>query len=298
MENKVITVVITTYGRDRDMLERCVNSVLNQSFKDFELIVVDDNPPEKQAELKLDEYLGSLGDERVRYIPHEKNMGACAARNTGIAASKGEYVSFLDDDDEYLSDKLKVQYEALKDSDAGMVISDYAVKNDKSGEVVHVRLPYDQKNLRWLLICKNKVATPNPLIRRECFEACGPFDENMPSAQDVEMWMRVTEQYKTVILHKEVYIQHVHGGERITTANRRNKLIGNERLIEKNLEFLKKNKRAYSRLMFTQERRCLQLKDYKGAGKRYLKGVSLFPLHIFRYTAKSIFWLVKYNLRG
>ncbi len=115
MDNKPeVSVVITTYKRP-GKLGRAIKSVLDQTLKDWELIVVDDNnadtPFRQETESFMEPY---LADSRIRYIKHEKNAGAPAARNTGIKAAVGTYIALLDDDDEFESTKLEKQLALFK----------------------------------------------------------------------------------------------------------------------------------------------------------------------------------------
>lgn len=98
-----VSIVIPTYNRAR-FLGRLVRSVLNQTYKNFEVIVADDASTDDTAEI-----IKTFKDDRIRYIRHESNAGAAAARNTGIKASRGEYVAFQDSDDEWLPEKLEKQ---------------------------------------------------------------------------------------------------------------------------------------------------------------------------------------------
>ena len=91
-----VSVIISTFNRS-NLVRRAVESVLAQTWRDFELVVVDDHSPVPAAEA-----LRGIDDERLRLIRHEKNSGGPAARNTGITQSRGEFVALLDDDDEFL----------------------------------------------------------------------------------------------------------------------------------------------------------------------------------------------------
>ncbi|MBQ7745857.1 MAG: glycosyltransferase family 2 protein, partial [Spirochaetia bacterium] len=118
MDNKPeVSVVITTYKRP-EKLGRAIKSVLDQSLKDWELIIVDDNSVDSPFRAETEAFMaGYLGDSRIRYIKHEKNSGAPAARNTGIKAAVGTYIALLDDDDEFESTKLEKQLALFKSSD-------------------------------------------------------------------------------------------------------------------------------------------------------------------------------------
>ena len=115
MENKPeVSVVITTYKRP-GKLGRAIKSVLDQSLEDWELIIVDDNNGDSPFRAETEAFMATyLGDSRIRYIKHEKNSGAPAARNTGIKAAVGTYIALLDDDDEFESTKLEKQLTLLK----------------------------------------------------------------------------------------------------------------------------------------------------------------------------------------
>ena len=102
-----ISVIIPTYNRV-NLLNRAINSVLRQTFSDFEVIVVDDSSEDDTKAV-----VETLKDPRIRYICHDENRGAAAARNTGIRVSRGEHIAFLDSDDEWLSKKLELQIDAL-----------------------------------------------------------------------------------------------------------------------------------------------------------------------------------------
>src|SRR3989344_1865760 len=98
-----VSVVLPTYNRAHT-LERAVRSVLNQTHKDFELIVVDDGSTDNTRDIVV-----SFADGRIRYIKHESNKGVAEARNTGIGASRASLIAFQDSDDEWLPHKLALQ---------------------------------------------------------------------------------------------------------------------------------------------------------------------------------------------
>ncbi len=113
--NKLVSVVIPTYKRS-SMLIRTIESVLNQSYDNIEIIVVDDNNDDnyrKDTENKLIKY---ISNPKIKYIKHERNLGGCEARNTGLKEAKGEYICFLDDDDIIYKDKIEKQVEFLENN--------------------------------------------------------------------------------------------------------------------------------------------------------------------------------------
>src|SRR3989442_437688 len=98
-----VSVIIPTYNR-AEFLGLALTSVLNQTFQDFEILIIDDNSQDSTQEV-----VTNFGDERIKYIRHDVNKRVAAARNTGVANSNGEYIAFLDDDDEWFPDKLQIQ---------------------------------------------------------------------------------------------------------------------------------------------------------------------------------------------
>ena len=135
-EFPLVSVIIPTRNRV-EMLCRAVNSVLSQTFDNLECIVVDD-----ESHDNTEKVINSFEDDRLKYFRHEKNKGASAARNTGIRQSQGEFIAFLDDDDEWLDEKLEKQVNLLENlpSKYGMVYCwmDYY---DNIGTIIHNHHP-------------------------------------------------------------------------------------------------------------------------------------------------------------
>src|SRR5699024_744473 len=126
----LVSVIIPTFKRKKEIVRRAVKSVMAQTYQNIEIIIVDDSPEEFQGSIKIKEYLDSLKDERVKYIKHSENKGANAARNTGIRNSKGNFLAFLDDDDEWLPMKIEKQIQQFKCDQIGMVYCPYLIVNE------------------------------------------------------------------------------------------------------------------------------------------------------------------------
>ena len=115
-DSSLVSVIIPTYKRT-DALKAALESILKQTYENLEIIVVDDNgvdsKEQKAVEVIIEQY---KENPKIRYVKNEKNMGGAAARNVGIEASKGEYIAFLDDDDEYYPEKIEKQLQVFLDS--------------------------------------------------------------------------------------------------------------------------------------------------------------------------------------
>lgn len=125
----MVSVVIATYKRDKS-LANALNSLVEQTYKDFEVVVVDDNANVEWNE-KVNAIVESFSSRlRINYIQNEKNQGSARTRNIGIDASKGEYITFLDDDDLYLPNKIEVQVEQMIKANADYSLMNLALYND------------------------------------------------------------------------------------------------------------------------------------------------------------------------
>ena len=109
----MITVITPTYKRHQ-YLKNAIDSVLAQTYTDFEQIVVDDNPADSEERRLTEAVMKTITDPRLKYVQNEKNLGGAGSRNVAIEMAKGEYIAFLDDDDMYLPDRLRVQVEAME----------------------------------------------------------------------------------------------------------------------------------------------------------------------------------------
>lgn len=182
----MISVIIPTY-KQRGLLKNSIETVLNQTYQDFEIIVVDDNNPDsaerKSTEAIMEEY---RFNEKIMYLQHEVNKNGSAARNTGFRASKGEYVAFLDDDDYWDKDKLEKQVNYLKahqefDS-VYTFIKVNGIENPNKEMVGNIVVPY--------LMNEVSLQTSCLLFTRKAVEAINGFDESFRRHQDYEFLIK------------------------------------------------------------------------------------------------------------
>lgn len=244
----MISVIITTYKREPSIISRALNSVLAQTYRDIEIIVVDDSPVDYPSRKKVETTVKDcqkVNDIEISYIQHERNRGACAARNTGINYAKGEYIAFLDDDDEWLPEKLERQIQVMHSSDAALVYCGRICKNDVSGRSVVENTKYYKGNVFTLLLYSNFIgSTSFPLLKADCLKQVGGFDEKMQSAQDYDVWLRIAENNQIDYVAEPLVIYHEHDGEQIT-SNPQKKISGLERLNEKYKNYLEADKQLW-----------------------------------------------------
>lgn len=187
-----VSAIILTHNRSH-LLPQAIKSVLSQTFGDFELIVVDDASEDKTAEV-----VQSFRDPRVRYLCNPTNMGEGRSRNVGLRAARGDYIGFLDDDDEWLPRKLERQL-ALFDTgseETGAVYTGTIDVDMQTGQVLRRSVPSARGPIFDELIKKNFLSTSSVLTARRCFETVGEFDLTIPAGLDFDMWLRIAHVFQ------------------------------------------------------------------------------------------------------
>jgi glycosyltransferase involved in cell wall biosynthesis len=179
-----VSVVVPAYN-SADYTVETVQSVLGQTYGDFELIVVDDGSTDHTREAMQD-----FGD-RIRYL-YKENGGACSARNLGIAESQGEYVACLDCDDLWLPEKLERSVAALDaHPDWALVFTPCLLIDDKGKTIGLSNYRPDLGNAFLELLKRNYIVAPTVVMRRAHMEEVGPFDESMFIPADWDLWLRL-----------------------------------------------------------------------------------------------------------
>lgn len=215
-----VSCVLTTYNRCK-LLKRAIKSVFDQSFKDWELIIVDDHSKDRTRFIvnnllkKNPEHIS-----RVKYIRLKENHGSDSyPKNFGIKNATGKYVAFLDDDDAYKVDALKVLYNYITQSGADFVYGDY-IFHDKGVNRVSKKinkvgwsLDFNAKVLQKM----NYIAMPVTMMKKECLLEVGGFDENIPKFKDWNLWIRLAKRgYK--FLHIAIPITDVYVQEKSVSS--------------------------------------------------------------------------------
>lgn len=245
----MVSAIITTYKREPPMVLRALDSVLLQTYREMEVIVVDDSPSDYPKRNEVREAVlarqKKSPEVSIRYIAHDRNMGACIARNTGLQAAQGEYIAYLDDDDEWFPEKIEKQVEVIEQSNAALVYCGYMKKNDKTGEIWEKKTEYLRGNAFKKLLFSNFIgSTSFPLISKQCLNNVGGFDPFMQSAQDYDVWLRLSELYAIDYVHEPLVIYHEHEGETIT-GNPEKKIKGFERINQKFTQYLNADRKLW-----------------------------------------------------
>ncbi len=198
----LVSVIIPTHNRAH-WLPLAIQSALYQTHEAMEVIVVDDGSTDVTPEV-----VRAFGD-RITYI-RQDNAGVSRARNRGFAASRGDFVCFLDDDDIYLPGKISAQLDALhKRRTAPLANCRYFIMSEGGALLHHTGLPPERDSLEQLLL-SNFVWMSGPLIRRGVFEQCGGFDERLSIAADLDIWLRITQLGDLITVQQPLGAYRIH----------------------------------------------------------------------------------------
>jgi glycosyltransferase involved in cell wall biosynthesis len=213
-------------------ISETLDSVLAQTFDDFEVIVVDDGSTDETPEIV------SRYQDSVRYL-RKGNGGSASARNAGIRAAQSAYIAFVDADDLWMPQKLELQMDLLsKDTDLAWVYSDALVVEEKSNNVLyrvgkHVSL-HAGDILRPLLL-HDFISSPTPIIRREVFDVVGYFDESLLRSEDWDMWLRIAAEFRASFVDQPLAKYRRHSLSKTETIDLEYTLRSRLQIVEKAL---------------------------------------------------------------
>lgn len=235
-----VSVIIPTHNRC-DMLRNAIQSVLDQTYRDLEIVVIDDASNDKTGEI-----VENFNDERIRYIRHTENKGGSASRNTGISCARGRYIGFLDDDDEWLPTKLELQINRFqKRPHVDVVVCGYFVRDTGNDRVIDSVSPKNSGNIYGDLLWDNTIAIPTVLIKRDILGDSYRFDPELPRLQDWDMWLRLAKTSIFDCIEEPLVIVNIHDNNRISTDSTA-LLVARMRILEKYWDDIKSNKAILS----------------------------------------------------
>lgn len=215
MEKGLVSVVIPTYGR-ADMLDRAINSVLKQTYENIEIIIVNDNDITSPQYCETLEVLSKYNlNTKVKIISDGKNVGGSLARNKGITAGKGEYVTFLDDDDYYYPDKIKKQLEFLVAHDVDVCVCNMDIL--KNGKIIKDNRSVAIANTLAEFIVYGNCYTPMIFLKKNVLLNVDMFTDT-PKFQDHILMLKILEKnFKVKNLNEFLFVHNDHLGARITS---------------------------------------------------------------------------------
>lgn len=201
----IITVLISVYNGEKYLCE-AIDSILNQTFKDFEFLIINDVSTDNSKKIIL-----SYDDKRIRYFENKKNLGLTKSLNNGLKIAKGEYIARQDADDVSAPERLEKQLRFLDSySDYAVVGSFTKIIDEKSKVIYRLKRPIYFPEIKRALMIDNCITHGSVMIRKKCLLEIGFYDEDMNRSQDYELWLRLSEQYKLANLPKYLYSWRQH----------------------------------------------------------------------------------------
>lgn len=270
MQHKV-SVIIPTHRRELRLVKRAVESVANQTYDDVEIVVVDDSPADYAERESIASYMSTVqSDGGVQYIQNKEPMGGSLSRNVGITAAKGEYITFLDDDDEYLPKKVENQVSFMLENGCDMSFCNMIMYNE-AGKVVDYRdhpgiKDFKNNTLLRYHLTKNLSGTPTFMFKTEKLREIGGFPD-AKMGQDFYMMLKAIESGLEIRYVETCDIKvykHSSGG----ISQGRNKIDGENALYE--------FKKQYFNRLSKQEIRFVKFRHYAVMVVAYLRNRNVF----------------------
>ncbi|PAW30075.1 hypothetical protein BKC07_04410 [Peribacillus simplex] len=231
-----VSIIIPTYKRNKSFLTRALDSVLNQSYKNIEIVIVDDNASNELIEFRreVDGLIKTYQDPRVKYIQNKNNLGGSLSRNAGIEGSTGNYITFLDDDDMYLPDKVKNQLGFMISGNYDMSFTNLRLCNSK-GKTIDYReynsiTSFTNEFLLKYHMMRHITGTPTFMYKKEAIEEIGGFSDAKMGQEFFLMTKTIQNDLSIGYLKQADVIAFVHEGERI--SNGANKFEGEKALYK------------------------------------------------------------------
>ena len=300
MKNPKVTVLMSVYNGEK-YLQEAIDSILGQTFKDFEFLIINDGSTDKTGEI-----LKSYNDPRIKIINNEKNIGLTKSLNIGLRIAKGEYIARQDADDISMPERLEKEVEFLEQNrNIGVVGTDYLIINEK-GKIVHiVKCLNCSRELKEKLLEGNQFGHGSVMLRKECIDKVGIYREEFKFAQDYDFCLRIAEVYDVANISEPLYkwridsksisvakkaLQDKYALLAIELAKERKK-IGKDKFQSLNKEEIDKyldelisdvriqDKRKIAEGYCFWSRILFGGKDYKGAFKLLFKSFISYPLN-------------------
>lgn len=266
-QSPLVSVIIPVYNR-AELLLRTLRSLINQTYRNLEIIVIDDGSSQE-----IKSIVDNFSDKRIKYLRYNVNRGTAEARNTGIRMSKGEFVEFLDSDDEYLPEKTEKQVEMFLNRDSednvGAVYCGMWMQREDSNTQRKYRLNYPK-------FCKWGLLLQQIMVKKDIIEKSGGFDILFPQADDTDIIFRLSRICRFAGNAEPLVILHKTAGS--LSRNRKSCYTGIDLFLEKHSDNLSVKERSHW-LYLSGKNSFYSGKCIKGY-KAFIKSFFINPLNI------------------
>lgn len=285
----LISIITPTYNREA-FLPAAIESVLAQSYKEFELIIVDDGSTDNSREL-INAYADK--DPRVKYL-YQENQRQSVARNYALSIAKGDFICFLDSDNYWPHDKLEKSLKAFEQHpEADIVYGDCITIDEQGNELHRNNMRRYSGNIAALLLKDNFVSMNTTMTRRRCFNEMGGMSGKRRVADDYDLWLKFSARYRFQYIPE--FLAYYRVMENQISSNKKLRFETNEKII---LDFLaafpdavsEYEKKAGLTAFYTRKARHYAASDKKEAYKaiRIALGINPFSLGVWRSFAKIV----------
>lgn len=238
-DKMLVSVVIPTYKRTVEYVSKAVESVINQTYQNVEIIVIDDSTSAYEKQKETEDYFASLNMSNVIYLQNEENLGGSLTRNRGIETAHGDYITFLDDDDEYLPEKIEKQLNFMLEKGCDMAFTDLAIYTP-DGTMVDYReysgiKSFDNDYLLRYHLTRHMTGTPTFMFKAEKLREIGGFDV-VKVGQEFHLMLKAILGNLKIDYMPECYVKayrHPDGG----ISGGANKIKGEKALFEFKKQF-------------------------------------------------------------
>jgi len=205
-----ISIIICSYNRAQ-YIEKAIRSILDQTFTNFEIIVIDDASEDNTENIVRDL---TQKDQRIKYFKNENNLGISKSRNKGVSLAQGEYIAMLDSDDYWIdNNKLLKQVDILEeDKNIGLIGSDVLCVDQNGKELKKHYYKSRDSDIRKKILCKNQFAQSSVVFRKKIFNEVGKYNESLDVCEDLDLWLKIGKKNKFQNLNKITTAYMVHQG--------------------------------------------------------------------------------------
>ncbi|MDT8447466.1 MAG: glycosyltransferase [bacterium] len=291
----LVSVIMPAYKAEA-YIKEAISSVISQTYRDWELLVIDDGSPDRSGELAA-----SFGDPRIQVIAQE-NAGVSVARNRGLEQAQGDWIAFLDADDIWLPEKLELQLAAAQRADQPSIVYSDFVAFDEAGNEQrpkYLRLFPPEKQQGWVLetmLQHNFMGLLTVMLPREALKKVGVFSTSLGQGEDWDLWIRLAEFYPFVYVPKSLarYREHAGGLSKDYEPNERalTQVYQTHLLAKGNTEQKRFGMWLFYRHMahgFARQGKATMAQD------RWRKAVALRPWALQSWTSWVYLWLQRFR---
>lgn len=275
MENNIkVSIIVPSYKRHSDLVGRAIKSLLGQTYPNIEIILVCDNAKEelKPFREELMQLVKSFNDHRIILIQNAENLGGAGSRNAGFSYASGEYITFLDDDDRYLENKIENQLMFILDNRLDMCFTNLIIKNERE-EVIDTReykniKSFDNELLLKYHLVRQITGTPTFMLKKELFDSINGF-EVVPMGQEYYLMFKIIES-KAKIGYNDTsdVIAYRYDIEAISTGP--GKITGQKKLFN--------FKKKYFKILSFKEKRYIRCRHYAVMAIAYKRNKKYFKM--------------------